>query len=111
MGPRVGANGLEPIMPDNILPESDREPRARAHDLTAMPSDPAEAYALGYADGRRLCQTQDASDHALEPIRARYLALTDAAQLSPAEQAYLAGARDAAADNLPSPPPEHRHAA
>jgi hypothetical protein len=98
-------------MPDSIFSANDREPAARPGDATTVPDDPAEAYALGYADGRRLFQTQDASDEALEPVRARYLALANAEQLSPAEQAYLAGARDAAADNLPSPPPEHRHAA
>jgi hypothetical protein len=98
-------------MLDSLSSANDREPSARPSDATAVPADPADAYALGYADGRRLFQTSDASDDALKFIRARYLALTDATQLSPAEQAYLAGARDAAADNLPSPPPEHRHAA
>jgi hypothetical protein len=98
-------------MPDSLSSANDREPTARPGGATAVPDDPGEAYALGYADGRRLCQTQDASDDALEPVRTRYATLANAAQLSPAEQAYLAGARDAAADNLPSPPPEHRHAA
>jgi hypothetical protein len=98
-------------MPDSISSANDREPAARPGDATAVPADPAKAYALGYADGRRLCQTQDAPDEALEPVRTRYATLANAAQLSPSEQAYLAGARDAAADNLPSPPPEHRHAA
>ena len=97
-------------MPDSLCSANDREPSARPSDATAIPDDPADAYALGYADGRRLFQTSDASDDALKFIRARYLALTDAAQHSPAEQAYLRGACDAAADNLPSPP-EHRHAA
>lgn len=110
MRPRAGANGLEPIMPDSILSESDREPKARTHDLTAIPNDPADAYALGYADGHCLLKAEDASEASLKKVRARYLALADAALLSPADQAYLAGVRDAAADNLPCPP-EHRHAA
>ena len=98
-------------MPDSIPPESGREPRARAGDATAVPDEPAAAYVLGYADGQRLLRTQGAPDGSLEPVRARYLALVEAAPLSPAGQAYLAGVRDAAADNLPSPPSERRHAA
>jgi hypothetical protein len=91
-------------MPDAIPSQSEREP-------SAVPDEPVAAYVLGYADGRRLLKPQDASDASLEKVRGRYGALAVAAQPSPAEQAYLAGVRDAAADNLPSPPPEQRRAA
>ena len=70
MRPRAGANGLEPIMPDSILSESDREPKARTHDLTAIPNDPADAYALGYADGHCLLKAEDASEASLKKVRA-----------------------------------------
>ena len=106
-----GANGLEPVMPDTIPAKRGREPRARAYNPAAVPDEPATAYELGYADGRRLMSAEDRADTSLGPVRARYLALADAVQLSPAGQAYLAGLRDAAADNLPAPPLEHRHAA
>jgi hypothetical protein len=67
---------------------------------------------LGYADGRRLLTAQERAEDCLVSVRARYLAHVEAAELSPADQAYLAGVRDAAADNLPSPPSEpYRHAA
>jgi len=84
--------------------ETDRKPAARAQNPESIPSDPGAAYALGYADGRRLLQAQDRSDVALERVRARYLACVEAARPTPAGRAYLAGVRDAAADNLPSPP-------
>ena len=94
-------------MTDRIPPETDREPAARS---TVIPFEPAAAYVLGYADGRRLVSGQ--SEESLRPIRARFLAHVDAAHPSSAEQAYVAGVRDAAADNLPSPPAEpYRQAA
>lgn len=110
-GPLEGANGLEPVMPDTIPAERDCEPRARTNNPAVVPDEPAAAYELGYTDGRRLMSAADRADASLDPVRARYLALADAVQPSPAGQAYLAGVRDAAADNLPAPPLEHRHAA
>ncbi len=86
---------------------------AERNPQSPIPDDPAAAYVLGYADGRRLVSDQaDASNS----IHDRFLAHVDAERPSPAEQAYVAGVRDAAADNLPSPPHEHyespyRHAA
>ena len=92
------------VMTDRIPPASDRE------SATIIPFEPCAAYVLGYADGRCLMSGQ--SEESLQPIRARFLAHVDAVGPSFAEQAYLAGVRDAAADNLPSPPPEpYRHAA
>ncbi|HKF73277.1 MAG TPA: hypothetical protein VKB68_16100 [Stellaceae bacterium] len=94
-------------MTDGILPESDREPAVRS---AVIPFEPAAAYVLGYADGRRLVSGQP--DDSLQPIRTRFLAHVDAAHPSSAEQAYVAGVRDAAADNFPSPPDEpYRRAA
>jgi hypothetical protein len=99
-------------MPDAIPSESEREPSAaRPGDASAVPDEPTAAYVLGYADGQRLLKAPDASDASLQKVHARYGAHAEAAQPSPAEQAYLAGVRDAAADNLPSPPPEQRCAA
>ncbi|MGH7125950.1 MAG: hypothetical protein ACREFI_16365 [Stellaceae bacterium] len=79
-----------------------------------IPDQPIAAYTLGYADGRRLVSGK--MDDSLALIRARFLAHVEATQPSPAEQAYVAGVRDAAADNFPSPPHEpsesrYRHAA
>jgi len=89
-------------MTDKTATEMNSELAARA---AVIPFEPAAAYALGYADGRRLVSGQ--SDESLRPIRTRFLAHADAAHPSSAEQAYVAGVRDAAADNLPSPPEEH----
>lgn len=98
-------------MNDELPPKSDRDP---ATEPDPIPADPTAAYTLGYADGRRLVGGQ--ADDALASIRARFLAHVEAAQPSRAEQAYVAGVRDAAADNFPSPPREpcetpYRHAA
>jgi hypothetical protein len=101
-------------MSDRIPTENEREPQVRAADASRFPTELAAAYALGYGDGERLVKAegQDASDESLAPICARYLAHAEAMPASPADQAYLAGVRDAAADNLPSPPAEpNRHAA
>jgi hypothetical protein len=85
----------------------DGEPTPRS---TIIPFELAAAYALGYADGRRLVSGQP--EESLQPIRTRFLAHVDAEHPSSAEQAYVAGVRDAAADNLPSPPHEpYQHAA
>jgi hypothetical protein len=92
--------------------ETERKPATPRRNPGSIPSQPAGAYALGYEDGRRLLQAQDRPDAALERVRARYLACVEAARPTPADQAYLAGVRDAAADNLPSPPSEpYRRAA
>jgi hypothetical protein len=88
------------------MSEIDRETATRA---TVIPFEPAAAYVLGYADGRRLMSGQP--EDSLQPIRARFLAHVDAEHPSTAEQAYVAGVRDAAADNLPSPPEPYRDAA
>ena len=101
-------------MIDSIPTDSEREPQARAADASTFPTDLAAAYALGYGDGERLVEAQgrDASDESLALVCMRYLAHAEARPASPADQAYLAGVRDAAADNLPSPPIEpYRHAA
>lgn len=95
------------VMTDNVTLEIDRGPTARS---TIIPFEPAAAYALGYADGRRLVSGQP--EESLQPIRQRFLAHVEAQHPSSAEQAYVAGVRDAAADNLPSPPHEpYQHAA
>jgi hypothetical protein len=98
-------------MNDKLPPKSDRDP---AGEPGPIPADPVAAYTLGYADGRRLVSGQ--ADDSLTSIRARFLAHMEAAEPSRAEQAYVAGVRDAAADNFPSPPHEpyetpYRHAA
>ena len=101
-------------MSDRIPTENQREPQARATDASTFPTELAAAYALGYGDGERLAraQGQDALDESLAPICARYVAHVEAAHPSPADEAYLAGVRDAAAGNLPSPPSEpYCHAA
>jgi hypothetical protein len=100
------------VMNDKVPLESDCLSAASPSD--PIPAEPTAAYALGYADGRRLLSGQ--ASEALNSIRARFLAHVEAAQPTPAEQAYVAGARDAAADNFPSPPNEpyvspYRHAA
>lgn len=93
-------------MTDRTSLEIDRETATRT---TVIPFEPAAAYVLGYADGRRLMSGQ--AEETLRAIRARFLAHVDAQHPSSAEQAYVAGVRDAAADNLPSPPEPYRHAA
>jgi len=98
-------------MNDKPLPKSERE---LAVEPEPIPAEPIAAYTLGYADGRRLVSGQ--ADESLKTIRARFLSHVEAAQPSRAEQAYVAGVRDAAADNFPSPPQEpyeapYRHAA
>jgi len=98
-------------MNDKFPSESDREPTSSS---IPIPDDAVAAYTLGYADGRRL--VSGPADENLKSIRARFLAHAEAAQPSPGEQAYIAGVRDAAADNFPSPPHEPyvspiRHAA
>lgn len=94
------------VMTDAIPVERERQ--------SLFPDDPVAAYALGYADGRWLVSAPvgDAS----RPIRDRFLAHVDVAYPTPAEEAYMAGVRDAAADNLPAPPNEphespYQHAA
>jgi hypothetical protein len=69
-----------------------------------IPDDPIAAYTIGYADGRRLLGRE--VDQTLKSIRDRFVAHMEAAHPSRAEQAYVAGVRDAAADNFPSPPHE-----
>ena len=96
-------------MNDKLPLESDRDTQP-----DPIPADPKAAYTLGYADGRRLVGGQ--AGDSLTSIRARFLAHTEAAQPSAAERAYVAGVRDAAADNFPCPPQEPyeapiRHAA
>ena len=103
-------------MNDKAPPESDREETTRAAEHNPIPAEPISAYALGYADGRRLLKAHEPANESLTTIRARYLAHVEANRPTFAERAYVAGVRDAAADNLPYPPTEpdaraHRHAA
>ena len=98
-------------MNDMLRPERDRDP---AGEPDPIPADPIAAYTLCYADGRRLASGQ--AEDSLKSIRARFLAHVEAPHPSAAEQAYVAGVRDAVADNFPSPPQEpyqapYRHAA
>jgi hypothetical protein len=84
------------VMTDTIPVERNRQ--------SPIPGNPIAAYALGYADGRRLVNGH--GGESLRPMRERFLAHVEAKHPTPAEQAYVAGVRDAAADNLPSPPQE-----
>jgi len=69
----------------------------------------APAYVAGYADGLTLLHS-DGHDQApvepLERIYARYLCYVELEPPTPEARAYIAGFRDAAADNLPCPPHE-----
>jgi hypothetical protein len=71
--------------------------------------DVATAYVAGYADGITLLHS-DGHDQApvepLERIYARYLCNVELEHPTPGTRAYIAGFRDAAADNLPCPPHE-----
>ena len=91
------------------------ERTARNHDA----ADVAAAYVAGYADGITLLHS-DGHDQApvepLERIYARYLSNLELEHPTPGTRAYIAGFRDAAADNLPCPsheiePQIHRVAA
>ena len=71
--------------------------------------DVAAAYVAGYADGITLLHSdghEQAPVEQLERIYARYLCNVELEHPSPGTRAYIAGFRDAAADNLPSPPHE-----
>ena len=67
------------------------------------------AYGAGYADGTTLLH-MDAHDHSsVEPfhrIHARYLRHVELEHPTVETRTYIAGFRDAAADNLPCPPHE-----
>lgn len=94
------------VMTDAIPVERTRQ--------SLLPDNPVAAYALGYADG--LCLVSAPVGDASRPILDRFLAHVDAAHRTPAEEAYVAGVRDAAAHNLPAPPNEpyaspYQHAA
>jgi hypothetical protein len=69
----------------------------------------AGRYVAGYADGMILLH-QDGHDQVfpepLERIYARYLSHVGLERSTPEARAYIAGFRDAAADNLPCPPRE-----
>ena len=69
----------------------------------------AAAYVAGHADGLALLHS-DGHDQApvepLECIYARYLRYVELQPPTPEARAYVAGFRDAAADNLPCPPHE-----
>jgi len=71
--------------------------------------DVAAAYVAGYADGITLLHSdghEQAPLERLERIYARYLCNVELEHPTPGTCAYIAGFRDAAADNLPSPPHE-----
>jgi hypothetical protein len=73
-----------------------------ARDMTA-------AYVAGYADGITLLHLEGHNHSAAEPlqrIHARYLGYIELEHPTPEARAYVAGFRDAAADNLPCPPYE-----
>ena len=72
-------------------------------------SDVAAAYVAGYADGVTLLHLEGHNHSPAEPlqrIHARYLGYIALEHPNPKARAYLAGFRDAAADNLPCPPHE-----
>ena len=69
-------------------------------------SDMAAAYVAGYADGNTLLHLVGHDHSAAEPlerIHARYLGYIELEHPTPEARAYVAGFRDAAADNLPCP--------
>ena len=72
-------------------------------------TDAAVTYAAGYADGITLLHS-DGHDQAPGELRervfARYLHYVELEPPTPEAHAYIAGFRDAAADNLPCPPRE-----
>ena len=71
--------------------------------------DVAAAYVVGYADGITLLHSDGHDQSPVEPLErtyARYLCNVELEHPTPGTHAYIAGFRDAAADNLPSPPHE-----
>jgi hypothetical protein len=67
----------------------------------------AAAYGAGYADGSALLHMDGNDQSSVEPfhrIHARYLSHAELEHPSPEARTYIAGFRDAAADNLPCPP-------
>jgi len=72
-------------------------------------SDVAAAYLVGYADGLTLLHLKG-HNHSraerLQCIQDRYLGYIELENPTPEARAYVAGFRDAAADNLPCPPHE-----
>jgi len=72
-------------------------------------SDVAAAYLAGYADGITLLHLEGHNHSPAEPlqrIQDRYLGYSKQEHPTPEARAYVAGFRDAAADNLPCPPHE-----
>ena len=73
-------------------------------------SDVAATYVAGYADGITLLHLEGHNHSPAEPlqrIHARYLGYIELENPTPETRAYVAGFRDAAADNLPCPPHEN----
>jgi hypothetical protein len=71
--------------------------------------DMAAAYVAGYADGLTLLHSDGHDQPAVEPLEriyARYLRYVELDPATPEARVYVAGFRDAAADNLPCPPHE-----
>jgi hypothetical protein len=67
----------------------------------------AAAYGAGYADGSTLLHMDGNDRSSVEPfhrIHARYLSHAEVEHPTPEARTYIAGFRDAAADNLPCPP-------
>ena len=67
--------------------------------------DVAAAYLAGYTDGITLLHLKGHADR-LQRIQDRYLGYIELEHPTPEACAYVAGFRDAAADNLPCPPHE-----
>lgn len=91
---------MEPLVPDTRAGRI-----ARDNDT----GDVAPAYVAGYADGLTLLHSDGHCQAPVEPLEriyARYLRYVELEPPTPEARAYVAGFRDAAADNLPCPPQE-----
>ena len=70
-------------------------------------SDVVAAYLAGYADGITLLHLKGHNHSPAEPLlQDRYVGYIELEHPTPEVRAYVAGFRDAAADNLPCPPHE-----
>jgi hypothetical protein len=88
-----------------LVERTTRDNDARSNDA----GDVAAAYVAGYADGLTLLHSDGHDQPAVEPLEriyARYLRYVELDPATPEARVYVAGFRDAAADNLPCPPHE-----